>query len=75
MTLSYLEKIPNTKHRLAGTIFCDFCKLVKVKAIWQKIGTPYFKFNYACNKHAHLIKKPANPEHLTEADYQTWYNL
>ena len=76
------------KERKNGMKFCTFCKPLKVTAIWrnQYLNPDYEKVSLACEDHKHLLKdgncKPiqytpdsSDLTNLSEADYQTWFNL
>ena len=73
------------KERKNGMKFCTFCKPAKVTAIWrnQYLNPDYEKVSLACEDHKYLLQdgkhKPiqSTPDtsNITEADYQTWFNL
>lgn len=70
-----IRKIKEKERKLAGNIYCDHCKPIKKDAIWRKQGiTATHNGDYACEEHKNKIKDDED-DYLTEADYQTWYNL
>lgn len=66
-----MRKISSKERRLAGHIYCPYCKPQKVDAVWRKDGSCDKRFDVACEEHKSKIVEPAD-EHLTEADLQTW---
>lgn len=65
------------ERKRAGNIYCDHCKPEKVDAIWRLEGitASHQRGDYACEEHKHLIKERNESDHMTEADYQTWWRL
>lgn len=72
---SDLRSITNKERKLAGDIYCDYCKPKKVNAVWRKkgLGASHELKDFACFEHKHWIRKSDN--YYTEAGYQTWLNI
>jgi len=66
-----MRKISSKERKLAGNIYCPYCKPKKVNAVWRKDGYCDKKFDVACEEHKVKIIAPADSQ-LTEADLQTW---
>ena len=70
-----MRKIKSKERPENGDTYCPYCKPEKVRAIWRRSGFIDFRTEVACDKHKHLIEEEPDDDHMTEADYQTWWRL
>jgi hypothetical protein len=65
------------KREQEGGAKCDFCRPVKVTAVWKIGGLSSIGSGLACKNHKHKLRElvETHESRLTEADYQTWMRL
>jgi len=60
-----------------GKPWCKWCPDKTVKAVWRTSGMGLSK--HACELHKDQLREYENhcrdSDHMSEADYQTWWNL
>lgn len=64
----------SSKQRENGMRYCTYCKdkgLGRIDAVWRERGGG----NLACEAHRDNLAARENDDHMTEADYQTWWRL
>jgi len=69
-----IRRITAKERRLAGNIYCPYCKPVKRDAVWRKRGFCDKTKDVACDWHSALLHEETTADY-TEADYQTWLRL
>lgn len=63
------------KQRENGMRYCTYCKdegKGRIDALWRESGGG---MRFACESHRDKIEARENDDHMTEADYQTWWRL